>query len=61
MTRNFKIATLDLLQISTLIATRHYYATLDYPTLNILQARLEMGAKGDNWAARRDGRILKRL
>ena len=32
-----------------------------YVSLDILQARLEMGAKGDNRAARRDGRILSRM
>ena len=44
-----------------IIATQHCFAIFHYYTLIILQARLEMGAKGDNWAARRDGRILKRM
>lgn len=42
------LATLDLLQINTLIAKQRWFAILYYHVLALLQARLEMSANGNS-------------
>ena len=53
------LATLDLLQIYTLIAKQRWFAILYYHVLALLQARLEMSANGNSWTLLVDIRSCK--